>query len=199
MWCDPCVRLMVVSWRLWGWGEQLGLCFCVCVLACLDYVAGWTHMPQEIEPRDQGSPLDKAAWGISFHLAKGNHFIFSFVSWKHLENNFQSHANMKPIRYKWSTKAFSSEFTVSNSFLQRRGFSKVFYYCLILFWEYSSLFITLCPFSHFSLLNHVSLTSYYLATELTVLLFKDSAKLTQSQQQNVKIPFSWHAPSMGAI
>ena len=26
---------------------------CVCVLACLDYVAGWTHMTQEIEPHDQ--------------------------------------------------------------------------------------------------------------------------------------------------
>lgn len=37
------------------------ICVCVCVLAYLDYAAGWTHMTQEIDPHDQGSPLGKAA------------------------------------------------------------------------------------------------------------------------------------------
>lgn len=44
-----------------GWGKQPGLYLCVCVLAYLDYVAGWTHTTQEIEPHDQGNPLGKAA------------------------------------------------------------------------------------------------------------------------------------------
>lgn len=60
-----------------GLGKAAWIMFvCVCVLACLDYVAGWTHMPQEIEPRDQGSPLVKAAGVISFHFTKERTFYF---------------------------------------------------------------------------------------------------------------------------
>lgn len=87
MWCDPCVRLPVVSWKRWVW--SLGSIFLCTLLVCSDCAAGGTHMPQETEPRDQGHPLNKAAGDISFHLPKGGggSFSFHFVCWEHLKNN----------------------------------------------------------------------------------------------------------------
>lgn len=68
-----------------GFMEALGLgkaawimSVCVCLLRCLHYMAGRTHMPQEMEACGQGSPPYKAAWGISFHLTEGKRFNFSF-------------------------------------------------------------------------------------------------------------------------
>lgn len=43
-----------------GVGKAAWIIFvCVCVLAYLDYAAGWTHMTQEIDPHDLREALGK--------------------------------------------------------------------------------------------------------------------------------------------
>lgn len=37
--------------------SSLGYVFMCVFQQCSGFAAGWTHMPQEIEPQDQGSPL----------------------------------------------------------------------------------------------------------------------------------------------
>lgn len=64
-----------------GVGKAAWIIFvCVCVLAYLDYAAGWTHITQEIDPHDQGSPLGKAAGASPSIQQRGKHFALHFVS-----------------------------------------------------------------------------------------------------------------------